>query len=59
MKSIVYMKNSVVLGSRSESTKTEEILEYVHSDVWGSIKVGFMGGFSYFMTFIEYFSHKV
>jgi len=39
--------------------KTKEILEYVHSDVWGPAQVRSKGGAEYFVTFIDDFSRKV
>jgi hypothetical protein len=38
---------------------SEGILDYIHSDVWGSSPTISYGGSSYFVTFIDYFSRKV
>ena len=38
---------------------TREILEYVHSDVWGPTKTASLGGSHYFVTFIDDFSRRV
>ncbi|KAH9763991.1 Integrase catalytic domain-containing protein [Citrus sinensis] len=38
---------------------TREILEYVHSDVWGPTKTASIGGSHYFVTFIDDFSRRV
>ncbi|KAL4347437.1 hypothetical protein GQ457_17G004910 [Hibiscus cannabinus] len=39
--------------------KTEGILDYVHSDVWGPTRESSLGGFMYYVTFIDDFSKKV
>jgi transposase InsO family protein len=39
--------------------KTEGILDYVHSDVWGPTKEASMGGSRYFVTFTDDFSRKL
>lgn len=39
--------------------KTKGILDYVHSDVWGATKETLVGGFRYFVTFTDDFSHNV
>ena len=39
--------------------KTEGILDYVHSDVWGPTRELSLGGSQYFVTFIDDFSKKV
>ena len=38
---------------------TSEILEYVHSDLWGPAKVPTHGGNNYFLSLIDDFSRKV
>jgi transposase InsO family protein len=38
---------------------SEEILDYIHSDVWGPSPTILYGGSSYFVTFIDDFSRKV
>jgi transposase InsO family protein len=38
---------------------SEEILDYIHSDVWGPSPTISYGGSSYFVTFIDDFSRKV
>ena len=37
---------------------TEGILDYVHTDVWGSTKTASIGGNHYFMTFIDDYSRR-
>ncbi|KAL4304503.1 hypothetical protein GQ457_10G014750 [Hibiscus cannabinus] len=39
--------------------KTEGILDYVHSDVWGPTRGSSLGGSMYYVTFIDDFSKKV
>ena len=39
--------------------KTEGILDYVHSDVWGPIRTASWKGHMYFIIFIDDFSRKV
>ncbi|KAL0373808.1 UNVERIFIED_CONTAM: Retrovirus-related Pol polyprotein from transposon TNT 1-94 [Sesamum radiatum] len=39
--------------------KTEGILDYVHSDVWGPTRESSLGGSLYYVTFIDDFSRKV
>ncbi|KAL4312354.1 hypothetical protein GQ457_01G013740 [Hibiscus cannabinus] len=39
--------------------KTEGILDYVHSDVWGPTRESSLGGSMYYVTFIDDFSKKV
>ncbi|KAH9679278.1 hypothetical protein KPL71_026064 [Citrus sinensis] len=38
---------------------TREILEYVHSDIWGPTKTASIGGSHYFVTFVDDFSRRV
>ncbi|KAG8492015.1 hypothetical protein CXB51_015325 [Gossypium anomalum] len=38
---------------------SKEILDYVHSDVWGPTKVASLGGIHYFVTFVDDYSRKV
>ncbi|KAG8477010.1 hypothetical protein CXB51_030151 [Gossypium anomalum] len=38
---------------------TKGMLEYIHSDLWGSSKVPSRGGANYMLTFIDDFSRKV
>jgi hypothetical protein len=38
--------------------KTEGILDYVHSDVWGPVRTTSRGGHMYFLTFIDDFFQK-
>ena len=39
--------------------KTEGILDYVHTDVWGPTRVASQGGHMYFVTFIDDYTKKV
>ena len=38
---------------------TKDILDYVHSDVWGPAKTPSIGGRHYFVTFVDDFSRRV
>nr|GEY40604.1 retrovirus-related Pol polyprotein from transposon TNT 1-94 [Tanacetum cinerariifolium] len=38
---------------------SKEILEYIHSDLWGPSSVKLQGGYVYFVTFIDDYSRKV
>jgi transposase InsO family protein len=44
---------------KTERRTSEEILDYIHSDVWGPSPIISYGGSSYFVTFIDDFSRKV
>jgi len=39
--------------------RSEGILDYVHSDVWGPTRESSFGGSMYYVTFIDDFSRKV
>ena len=39
--------------------KTEGILDYIHTDVWGPTKTASLGGKHYFVTFVDDFSRRV
>ena len=39
--------------------KSRGLLDYVHTDVWGSIKVTSKGGSRYFVTFVDDYSRYV
>ena len=39
--------------------KTEGILDYIHTDVWGPTKTASLGGKHYFVTFVNDFSRRV
>ena len=39
--------------------KSEGILDYIHSDLWGPAKVQSKGGSKYFMTLIDDYSRRV
>ena len=54
----VYGKTSLVKFNAIKHT-TQGILEYVHSDLWGSSRVASKGGAYYFMTIIDDYSRKV
>jgi hypothetical protein len=44
---------------KTATHKTEGILDYVHSNVWGPVRAASRGGHVYFLTFIDDFSRKV
>jgi len=46
----------VKLGTSTHCT--EEILDYVHADIWGTTKTTFIGCNHYFMTFIDDYSRQ-
>ncbi|KAH9716238.1 Integrase catalytic domain-containing protein [Citrus sinensis] len=50
-------KTRVKFGTANHDTR--EILEYVHSDVWGPTKTASIGGSYYFITFVDDFSRRV
>ncbi|KAH9684587.1 hypothetical protein KPL70_013604 [Citrus sinensis] len=50
-------KTRVKFGTANHDTR--EILEYVHSDVWGPTKTASIGGSHYFVTFVDDFSRRV
>ncbi|KAH9782717.1 Integrase catalytic domain-containing protein [Citrus sinensis] len=54
---VVGKKTRVKFGTANHDTR--EILEYVHSDVWGPTKTASIGGSHYFVTFVDDFSRRV
>ncbi|KAH9650145.1 hypothetical protein KPL70_026248 [Citrus sinensis] len=50
-------KTRIKFGTANHDTR--EILEYVHSDVWGPTKTASIGGSHYFVTFVDDFSRRV
>ncbi|GJT27803.1 retrovirus-related pol polyprotein from transposon TNT 1-94 [Tanacetum coccineum] len=44
---------------RTAIHKTQGILDYVHSDVWGPSKIRYLGGRHYYVTFVDDFSRRV
>ncbi|KAH9783016.1 hypothetical protein KPL71_009155 [Citrus sinensis] len=50
-------KTRVKFGTANHDTR--EILEYVHSDVWGPAKTASIGERHYFVTFVDDFSRRV
>ncbi|KAK9224543.1 hypothetical protein WN943_009577 [Citrus x changshan-huyou] len=54
---VVSKKTRVKFGTANHDTR--EILEYVHSDVWGPTKTASIGGSHYFVTFVDDFSKRV
>ncbi|KAK9215025.1 hypothetical protein WN944_007028 [Citrus x changshan-huyou] len=54
---VVGKKTRVKFGTANHNTR--EILEYVHSDVWGPTKTASIGGSHYFVTFVDDFSRRV
>ena len=55
----MFLVNRLELVSRLEKHKTEGILDYVHSDVWGPTRESSLGGSMYYVTFTDDFSRKV
>ncbi|KAK4385686.1 Retrovirus-related Pol polyprotein from transposon TNT 1-94 [Sesamum angolense] len=49
----------VKVNFTTEKYKTEGILDYVHSDVWGPTREQSLGGSLYYVTFTDDFSRKV
>ncbi|KAK8953905.1 hypothetical protein KSP39_PZI002955 [Platanthera zijinensis] len=43
----------------TSSKRSKQMLEYIHSDVWGPAPESSLGGAKYFVTFIDDFSRKV
>ena len=43
----------------SSITKASDVLQLVHSDLFGMLPVTSLGGCSYYMTFIDDFSRKI
>ena len=39
--------------------KTKGFLNYVHTNVWGQVRVASLGGNMYYMSFIDDYSRKV
>ncbi|KAH9783052.1 Integrase catalytic domain-containing protein [Citrus sinensis] len=54
---VVGKKTRVKFGTANHDTR--EILEYVHSDVWGPTKTASIGESHYFVTFVDDFSRRV
>jgi hypothetical protein len=44
---------------KSATHKTNGVLNYIHSDVWGPVRTTSWGGQVYFLTLIDDFSRKV
>ena len=54
---IIGKQTRVKFGTGIHNTKN--ILDYVHSDVWGPTKTASFGGKHYFVTFVDDFSRRV
>ncbi|KAH9761191.1 hypothetical protein KPL70_000407 [Citrus sinensis] len=54
---VVGKKTRVKFGTANHDTR--EIVEYVHSDVWGPTKTTSIGGSHYFVIFVDDFSRRV
>ena len=57
--SIIYGRKSRVSFMRGGHERKKNLLELVHSDVFGHVNVKSLGGVSYFVTFIDDASRKV
>ena len=44
---------------KTATHKTERILDYVHTHVWGLVQIASLGGSVYFVSFIDDYSQKV
>ena len=44
---------------KTATHKTEDIMDYVHSDVWEPVRTASRGGYMYFFIFINDFFRKV
>ena len=44
---------------KTTTHKIEEVLDYVHTNVWGLVRVASLGGSMYFVSFIDDYSQKV
>ena len=44
---------------KTTTHKIEEVLDYVHTNVWGPVRVASLGGSMYFVSFIDDYSQKV
>ena len=44
---------------KTTTHKIEEVLDYVHTKVWGPVRVASLGGSMYFVSFIDDYSQKV
>ncbi|KAH9782773.1 retrovirus-related pol polyprotein from transposon TNT 1-94-like protein [Citrus sinensis] len=53
---VVGKKTRVKFGTANHDTR--EILEFVHSDVWGPTKTASIGGSHYFVIFVDDFSRR-
>jgi transposase InsO family protein len=51
--SIVFMENRRESFLRVEKEKKSEMLEIVHTDVWGPVQVSSLVGSHYYVTFID------
>jgi hypothetical protein len=49
----VYGKHKRVIFLRVGKEKKSERLDHVHTNVWGPIHVSSLGGFHYYVTFID------
>ena len=57
--SCVYGKQKKVSFVKNGKEKKDEKLELVHTDVWGSPQVSYLGGSHYYVTFIDDATRKV
>jgi len=53
---VIGKKTKVKFGTSTHCTK--EILDYVHTDVWGPTKTASIEGNHYFVTFIDDYSRR-
>ncbi|KAL6333003.1 hypothetical protein AAG906_020022 [Vitis piasezkii] len=54
----VFGKQNKVLF-KTTTHKTEGVLDYVHTNVWGPVRVASLGGSMYFVSFIDDYSRKI
>ena len=56
---LVGKQNRVAFKTRPSSSRNENLLDLVHSSLYGQMKVKILGGSLYFVTFIDDHSKKI